>query len=152
FRLAESAKLGEFTWGKFLSSGEVADGGAGFAEVDNLAFDDEGNLWFVCDITTEVYNHPVDRHGKSAPGQKEFPGIFGNSAGFVVATSGPDAGLARPFMIGPMECELTGIKFFEDKAVGNLLLVSVQHPGEWRGVGKGETEQRNFTLRTRRGR
>jgi len=62
-----------FTWGKFVSAGEAADGGGGFACCDNLVFDPAGNLWMVTDITTTAHNFPVNREDKTAPGAPRFP-------------------------------------------------------------------------------
>lgn len=120
-----------FTWGRFVSSGEAAEGGGGFAGADNLAFDPSGNLWVVSDISTSSQNFPVNREGITAPGEKKFMGVFGNNAVFWIPTSGPRAGMPHCFAIGPMECELTGPTFSED---GKALLLSVQHPGEIHGA------------------
>ncbi|MCS6771183.1 MAG: DUF839 domain-containing protein [Kiritimatiellae bacterium] len=119
-----------FTWGKFVSSGECADGGGGFACADNLAFDPEGNLWMVTDITTSAQNFPVNRSGKTAPGSKKFPGIFGNNAMFMIPTAGPEAGVPRCFATGPMDCEFTGPCFTPE----GFMLIAVQHPGEANGT------------------
>ncbi len=119
-----------FTWGRFVSSGECADGGGGFACADNLAFDPDGNLWMVTDISTTVHNFPVNRDEGSAPGTARFPGVFGNNAMFIIPTAGPDAGVPRCFATGPMECEMTGPWYTEDDCV----LLSIQHPGEVTGT------------------
>ena len=95
-------------------------------------FDREGNLWMVCDITTASHNKPVQRETEATlAGQKEFVGVFGNNAMFMIPTSGPKAGVPFCFAIGPMECELTGPTFTED---GRTLILSVQHPGELYGT------------------
>ena len=151
YRIEEGNVETEFSWGKFISSGEVAESGAGFACVDNLAFDRTGNLWFVCDIATEVQNHSVNGGPNESAGEKYFPGIFGNSAMFVVPTSGKNRGVPKLFATGPMECELTGIKFYEDENLAEFLLVSVQHPGEKSGTGKGQHEIVELELKTRTG-
>lgn len=119
-----------FTWGKFVATGECAEGGGGFACADNLAFDSFGNLWMVTDITTSAHNFPVNRDEGSAPGTKRFPGVFGNNAMFMIPTAGPEAGQPRCFATGPMECEFTGPCFTPD----GMILMSVQHPGEARGT------------------
>lgn len=126
-----------FKWGKFITSGEVADPGAGkekvggFACADNLAFDPQGNMWVVTDITTPSHNHPVLRDAPAtSPGGSRFVGIFGNNALFMIPTRGPKAGIPHCFAIGPMECELTGPTFTPD---GRTLILSVQHPGELHG-------------------
>ncbi len=152
YRIVESSSPGQFSWGKFLSSGEVADGGAGFAAVDNLAFDGAGNLWFVCDIFSEAHNQPPVDHGMEGTAKLRSVGIFGNSSMFMVPTSGPYSGVPRLFATGPMESELTGINFHSDPLLGELLLIAVQHPGETYGRGTGKSEIRSFSLRTRQGR
>jgi len=135
YRLAEDGDdpgSESFTWGKFVASGEAADGGGGFACADNLAFDPEGNLWVVTDITTYAQNAAVDRKGKwMKPGEKGFPGVFGNNAIFMIPTSGPDAGIPRCFATAPMESEFTGLFFTPG---GESLLVAIQHPGERHGA------------------
>jgi len=151
YRIEEQIEQNKFTWGKFISSGEVAESGAGFACVDNLAFDSDGNLWFVTDISTDVQNHRVNNGDQEAEGEKFFSGIFGNSSLFVVPTSGPFRGVPRLFAMGPMESELTGIKFYEDENFDEFLLLAVQHPGENQGIGKGLTEERVMQIKTRSG-
>lgn len=144
-----------FKWGRFVASGELADGGSGFACADNLAFDPQGNLWMVTDITTPAHNRAVEqRLDATAAGGKEFVGVFGNNALFMIPTAGPDAGVPHCFAIGPMECELTGPTFTDD---GRTLILSVQHPGELHGtrglpgVGQPLDETRPMSLATRDG-
>lgn len=151
YRIEELSAVRKFKWGQFISSGEVAESGAGFACVDNLAFDRDGNLWFVTDISVDVMNHSVDGGQQEAPGAKYYAGIFGNSSLFVVPTSGPQRGIPRLFATGPMESELTGIKFYEDENLNELLLLSVQHPGEDHGIGQGKIEERTIILKDRSG-
>ena len=144
----------EFGWGRFVSSGELCDGGGGFACADNLAFDPQGNLWMVCDIATERQNVAVDREQGTRPGKSAFRGVFGNNALFLIPTRGPLAGKPHCFGIGPMECELTGLTFSPD---GRAMLVSVQHPGELNGArgraGSGpDSETRKVVLADRAGR
>ncbi len=143
-----------FKWGKFITSGEVADPGAGkdrvggFACADNLAFDPQGNMWVVTDISTPSHNHPVTRADQvTQPGGSRFVGIFGNNALFMIPTRGPKAGIPQCFAIGPMECELTGPTFTAD---GKTLILSVQHPGELhgpRGMFAGVPTQEPRTMR-----
>ena len=120
-----------FSWGRFVSSGEVAEGGGGFACADNLCFDKQSNIWMVCDISTDALNVPVIRDEKTKPGTKHFLGIFGNNSLFKIPTSGPYRGLPMCFAVAPMEAELTGPTFTPD---GKSLILSVQHPGEWNGT------------------
>ncbi len=130
-----------FTWGKFVTAGEIYEHGGGFACADNLVFDPNANVWMVCDIGTPRHNYPVSRKldDKTNPGGSGFVGIFGNNAMFAIPTAGDHAGKPFCFAIGPMECEITGPTFTDD---GQTLLVSIQHPGELHGTrGRAGVEQ-----------
>ncbi|HSR68916.1 MAG TPA: alkaline phosphatase PhoX [Acidobacteriota bacterium] len=130
----------DFRWGRFVSSGEAAEGGGGFAHADNLAIDPEGHLWMVTDISTSVQNFPTRRsEDLTRRGEKYFPGVFGNNAIFFIPTGGPHA--ARPFCFatGPVECEMAGPTFTSD---GRTLILSVQHPGEQSGRNGGRPPER----------
>jgi secreted PhoX family phosphatase len=118
-----------FTWGKLVSSGEIAELGGGFAAADNLVFDPQGNLWMVTDILTAAHNFPTarDRGDGTAPGGIYFPGVFGNNAMFMIPTAGTQRGAPHLFALGPMECELCGPTFTQD---AKTLILAVQHPGE----------------------
>lgn len=120
-----------FRWSSFCQSGELSDGGAGFANPDNLCFDPAGNLWVLTDISAASQNADVAREGDSAPGRDRFAGVFGSSALFMIPTRGPRAGIAHCFATGPAECELCGVTFSAD---GETLFLSVQHPGEQHGT------------------
>ncbi|HSR52055.1 MAG TPA: alkaline phosphatase PhoX [Acidobacteriota bacterium] len=135
----------EFHWGVFVSSGEVAEQGGGFACADNLLLDPAGCLWMVTDISTSVQNFPTRRREDSGtlPGQKYFPGVFGNNAMFYIPTRGPHAGRPFCFATGPVECEMAGPTFSPDS---QALVLSVQHPGEIHGQGKGQEEKRQVHL------
>ncbi|EKO24885.1 PF05787 family protein [Leptospira interrogans serovar Grippotyphosa str. UI 12769] len=86
-------------------------GGARFAAPDNLAFDKEGNLWVVTDISAKNLNRSVYKK-------------FGNNGLFVIRT---DTGRAYQFASSPVGAELTGLWFTPDQ---KELFLSVQHPGE----------------------
>ena len=153
FRLAEDGDdpaATTFTWGRFVASGELADGGGGFACADNLAFDPAGNLWMVTDITTTRHNAAVDR-ARSEAGTSSFRGVFGNNAMFCIPTSGAGAGVPTLFALGPTECELTGPTILPD---GDGLLLAVQHPGELygrRGQRAPRSERRTYHIAARDG-
>ncbi len=137
-----------FRWERLAKGGEAgAEIGDGFANVDNLAFDSQGNIWGCTDMSTEAHNgfevgaNPeptsIDHRvvGSNSPPTEQdsnfnartssLIGVFGNNFFFFIPTSGPDAGAVIPFAYGPVRCELTG-PFF----VGDTLIISIQHPGE----------------------
>ena len=139
----------KFSWGKFVSSGEVAEQGGGFACADNMVFDPSDNLWMVTDISTSALNFPTSREliDGTNPGGKNFPGVFGNNAMFMFPTSGERAGMPQLFAIAPMEAEFCGPTFTED---GETLILSIQHPGELDGARKnGATEQQSHVVHDR---
>ena len=123
-----------FRWQRLAQGGEAgAVDGAGFASVDNLDFDTQGNIWGVTDMSTSTHNgfdvgaagKPTTIDHKKTGNVAEFTGVFGNNFLFYIPTSGPNAGTVIPFAYGPNRCELTGPTF-----VGDTLLLAVQHPGE----------------------
>ena len=123
-----------FRWVRFAQGGEAgSQGGAGFASVDNLAFDGSRNLWGVTDMSTSTHNgFEVGAVGKindinhaTTGNVSSYTGIFGNNWMFYIPLSGQYAGAIIPFGYGPNRCEVTGPTF-----VGDTLIVSVQHPGE----------------------
>ncbi len=125
----------KFRWEVFLLAGDPARGKiitrledikpgeiggdqvyyAGFADAsrlspigspDNLGFDRAGNLWIITDGT-----QPNDT----------------NDGCFVCPTSGPERGLLRQFMSGPVGAEVCGCEFTPDD---RTLFLAIQHPGE----------------------
>jgi len=142
----------KFQWKMLAMGGEPADGGLGFANPDNLAIDKNGNIWMVTDISSDKYNkaipNRVDQAGKPLS-QSNLLGLFGNSSIWFIPTSGPNAGEAYLFGIGPMECETTGPFFTAD---GHTLFLSVQHPGEINGIRKDMGfEDRKLAMKTTNG-
>lgn len=106
----DDAAAESFQYEIFLAGGPQS----GLACPDNLAFDRDGNLWVVCDMSS-------DKIGSGAYKS------FGNNGLFVVPTAGDAAGDAFQFASGPIDAELTGPWFTED---GKTLFLAVQHPGE----------------------
>lgn len=94
----------------FLTGGPQS----GLAAPDNLAFDRQGNLWVVTDISTAGVNQGAYQS-------------FGNNGLFVAPTAGPSAGDAFQFAPSPVDSELTEPWFTPN---GSTLFLSVQHPGE----------------------
>jgi secreted PhoX family phosphatase len=129
-----------FRWERFQQGGESgAEDGDGFANLDNLAFDEDGNVWGVTDMSTPlhngfttVYSGPTLQPGTAAidhtatgSAAGNLVGTFGTNWLFYVPVRGRAAGVIHPFGYGPPRCEMTGPTF-----VGDTLLLSVQHPSE----------------------
>lgn len=129
-----------FRWQMLAMGGQPAEGGAGFSNPDNLAIDRHHNVWMVTDIASAAHNNPQDKQKK---------GCFGNNSIWYIPTSGPNAGNAYLFGIGPMDCETTGPFFTKDE---QTLFLSVQHPGEVNGIRQNSaSEKRELTLKTTNG-
>ncbi|MEG4010903.1 MULTISPECIES: PhoX family protein [unclassified Microcoleus] len=139
-----------FRWQRFVQGGEAGSvSGAGFASVDNLVFDTQGNIWGVTDMSTPTHNgFDVGSVGKATAidhkktgNVSDFTGVFGNNWLFYIPTSGPNAGTVIPFAQGPNRCEMTGPTF-----VGDTLLLSVQHPGEDCPIDDGTVLSRQIEM------
>ena len=141
-----------FRWEMLATGGEPADGGLGFANPDNLLVDGIGNVWMVTDIATDRQNRAATSRKDSAGkplSQSLLSGLYGNTTMWFIPTSGPGAGQAFLFAIGPVECEFTGPFFSRDE---QTLFVSVQHPGEQNGKRiAGSSESREFIMKTTEG-
>lgn len=135
-----------FTWSMLTTGGEVAKGGAGFANPDNLSLDKAGNLWVVTDMSTSKHNQPVPSRvadGETLTGS-DLTGVFGNNSVWYIPLSGQDVGNIYPFALGPMECECTGLTFDNDNS---SIFLAIQHPGENNGIRQDmATETRDFEL------
>jgi uncharacterized protein len=139
-----------FTWERFAQGGEAgAQDGAGFGNVDNLVFDEKGDLWGVTDMSTGLHNgfttgatptQLVIDHRMSG-NTSNLVGVFGNNLLFVIPLHGRDAGLLVPVAYGPPRSELTGINFIND-----TLIVSVQHPCEDAPIGDGTILSRSIEM------
>ncbi|VXD20230.1 conserved exported hypothetical protein [Planktothrix serta PCC 8927] len=142
-----------FRWQMLATGGEVAQGGLGFSNPDNLAVDGAGNLWMVTDISTTKHNQPVAQ-GRLDENQQpleggDLLGVYGNNSVWFLPTSGDAAGQAFLFAIGPMECEMTGPFFTPDQ---KTLFISAQHPGEAHGTRQNmATATLQFALQTTEG-
>lgn len=139
-----------FRWEMMATGGEPSIGGQGFANPDNLAFDPKGNLWVVTDMSSDKMNKAVGPKRLEKNGvpitQSNLRGLFGNNSMWFIPTSGPDAGNAYLFAMGPMDCETTGPWFTPD---GKDLFLAVQHPGEFGGIRKDmAAEVRQFAVHT----
>jgi len=110
-----------FSWDLFVIAGNPAvhsDAYAGsdnvnadnmFNSPDGLAFDENGLLWI-----------QTDGNYSNA---KDFAGQGNNQ----MLVGDPASGEIRRFMVGPRECEITGITWSPDR---RTLFVGIQHPGE----------------------
>ncbi|MFB2921952.1 MULTISPECIES: PhoX family protein [Aerosakkonema] len=126
-----------FRWQMLAMGGEPADGGAGFSNPDNLLIDRDNNVWMVTDMSSAALNDAGDPFRR---------GCFGNNSIWYIPTSGPNAGNAYLFGMGPMDCETTGPFFTQDR---QTLFLSVQHPGEIKGIRQNAaSETREFEMRT----
>ncbi len=99
-----------FEWDTFLTGGEET----GFACPDNLAFDNNGNLWFTSDVSGNEMRSDI--YSK-----------FGNNGLYMVQRNGDQAGEVIQIASAPVDAEFTGPTFTPD---GKYLFLSVQHPGE----------------------
>ncbi|MEL7142870.1 MAG: alkaline phosphatase PhoX [Cyanobacteria bacterium J06573_11] len=139
-----------FNWEIFATGGEPTDGGFGFANPDNLEFDNQGNLWVVTDMSTSTHNKPVPAQRKNDDGEeitgKGLLGLYGNNSLWQISLEESTKGEAKMFAYGPMECELTGPFFTDD---GSTLFLAAQHPGERNGIREAmAAETREFELKT----
>ncbi len=110
-----------FSWDLFVMAGNPAvhnDDRAGseninvdnmFNSPDGLAFDSAGNLWIQTD-------------GKYS-NEGDFAGMGNNQ----MLLADVETGEIRRFLVGPKECEVTGITWSTDK---RTMFVGIQHPGE----------------------
>ncbi len=87
---------------------------SGFSCPDNMAFDQNGNLWMTSDIS-----------GGSI-GKRDYK-PFGNNGLFVIPRRGRQAGEVIKVASAPTDAEFTGPFFSPDE---KTLFLSVQHPGE----------------------
>ncbi|MEW6493605.1 MAG: alkaline phosphatase PhoX [Cyanobacteriota bacterium] len=138
-----------FKWKMLALGGEPTDGGAGFANPDNLLIDKSGNIWMVTDMSSDKLNKAVPQGRLDQEGNAiDLRGVFGNNAIWFIPTSGANAGNAYLFGYGPMECEATGPFFTADE---QTLFLSIQHPGEINGIrteGEESYEDRLISVRT----
>ena len=110
-----------FAWDLFVVAGNPVvhdDERAGSANVDDdnmfnspdgLAFDHDGMLWIQTD------------------GNYSNSGDFDGQGNNQMLVGDPETGEIQRFLVGPRECEVTGITWSTDR---RTLFVGIQHPGE----------------------
>ena len=121
----------KFSWDLYVLAGNPAvhkddrkgsknvNPGNFFNSPDGLAFDSRGLLWI-----------QTDGNYSNA---KDFAGMGNNQ----MLIGDPETGEIRRFLVGPKECEVTGLAFSSDRRTA---FVGIQHPGErgnshWPGGG-----------------
>lgn len=102
----------KFDWDVFLLAGDEASGATvqpdqAFGSPDGLWFDGDGRLWIQTDGT-----------------QPQVDGADQNNQMLAADTRRGDI---RRFLVGPPDCEITGITSTPD---GRSLFVNIQHPGD----------------------
>ena len=133
-----------FEWDLFVIAGNPGvhgDANAGSANInadnmfnspDGLAFDTKGMLWIQTDGN---YSN-----------EEDFAGMGNNQ----MLVGDPVSGGVNRFMVGPKECEITGICWSADR---RTLFVGIQHPGE-KGdshfPGGGDTVPRSSIVAVKR--
>lgn len=107
-----------FNWDIFLLAGDVGTATPGtsltltadnhLASPDGLKFDANGLLWIETDMS----------------GSQQASGPYGNNQMLV---ADPVTRTVKRFLVGPIDCEITGIAFTPDM---KTLFINVQHPGD----------------------
>ena len=130
-----------FDWDLYVVAGNPtvhSDENAGSANVtpdnmfnspDGLAFDSSGMLWIQTD------GNYKDKDGFAGQGNNQM--LVGD----------PESGEIRRFLVGPKECEVTGITWSADR---KTLFIGLQHPGEKGGTSHfpdgGDTVPRSAVI------
>jgi hypothetical protein len=134
----------DFDWDLFVTAGNPTvhkdvyggsknvNAGNMFNSPDGLVFDSNGLLWIQTDGN---YSN-----------EKDFAGQGNNQ----MLVGDPATGEIRRFLVGPKECEITGLTWSPDR---RTMFVGVQHPGEKLGShwpGGGESVPRSAVIAVRR--
>ncbi|MEY1663008.1 PhoX family protein [Isoalcanivorax beigongshangi] len=83
-----------------------------FASPDGLLYDDNGILWIQTDMSGD------QQAGKGPDGD------FGNNQ---MLAAVPETGEIKRFMVGPVDCEVTGVCMTPDH---KTMFINIQHPGD----------------------
>lgn len=108
-----------FDWSVFLLAGDPAQPdparrgttGLAFGGPDGLHVDGRGMLWIMTDVSA------------SRLGREEFAPLGSNQ----LLAADPASGEVRRFLVGPVNCEITGLTQTPD---GRAFFLNIQHPGE----------------------
>jgi uncharacterized protein len=130
----------DFTWDIFALCGDPtvpAHGstinGDKFGSPDGIYVAPSGRLWIETDVTTTSIERPWDQTPPLPP--NDYVG-FGNNQ---MLCADPTTGEIRRFLVGPRQCEITGVQVTPDE---KTMFVGIQHPGETPDVPSG-TDARN---------
>jgi hypothetical protein len=109
-----------FTWTHFVLAGDPANAraeakgniqGDAYGSPDGLWFDERGVLWIQTDAhATNMYKGDYARLGSN-----------------MMLACDPATGETRRFLVGPPNCEVTGVVCTPDM---RTMFVNIQHPGE----------------------
>jgi len=108
-----------FDWSVFLLAGDPAQPdparrgttGLAFGGPDGLHVDGRGMLWIMTDVSA------------SRLGREAFAPLGNNQ----LLAADPASGELRRFLVGPVNCEITGLSQTPD---GRTFFLNIQHPGE----------------------
>jgi secreted PhoX family phosphatase len=108
-----------FEWSVFLLAGDPAQpepaqrgtAGVAFGGPDGLHVDGRGVLWIMTDVS-------ASRMEREA---------FANLGANQLLAADPASGEVRRFLVGPVNCEITGLTQTPD---GRTFFLNIQHPGE----------------------
>jgi len=108
-----------FEWSVFLLAGDPGQAepaqrgttGLAFGGPDGLHFDGRGLLWIMTDVSASRQQRP------------SFDALGGNQ----LLVADPASGELRRFLVGPVNCEITGLTQTPD---GRTFFLNIQHPGE----------------------
>lgn len=107
-----------FTWDVFALCGDPTNPAHGstilgdkYGSPDGIYVDPRGLVWIQTDMSTSTINSGA------------YAG-FGNN---MMLAADPDAKETRRFLVGPSQCEITGVMMTPDR---RSMFVGIQHPGE----------------------
>lgn len=99
-----------------VSDGSTIDGDK-FGSPDGLYVAPSGRLWIQTDVSTSSLERPPDF----------VPATYGGFGNNQMVCADPATGEVRRFLVGPKQCEITGVTTTPDE---KTMFVGVQHPGE----------------------